>query len=175
MISAIVCIDNNYGIGNNGDLLAHIPEDMKFFKEKTNNSLVVMGRKTYDSIPNKPLPNRFNVVITSNINKDNYMEVRKDGAIYIEMDAIKEILVNYNNQSILPYDIFIIGGGTIYKELLPYCDCIYLTKILHSYDSVDTYFPNIDIMPEWEMTDVSELKEYNGIKYKFYIYKNRGE
>jgi dihydrofolate reductase len=149
---------------------------MKFFREKTNNSIVVMGRKTYDSLPIKPLPNRINVVITSKINKDNHMEVRKDGVIYIEMDAIKEILKNKNdNPSILPWDIFIIGGGQIYKELLQYCDFIYLTKILHSHDNVDTYFPNIDAMLEWRMTDVSEIKEYNGIQYKFYTYKKRGE
>ena len=176
MIAAIVCVDENFGIGYNGDLLAHIPEDMKFFREKTNNSIVVMGRKTYDSLQNKPLPNRINVVITSKINENNYMETRKDGVICIKMDAIKAILENKaENPSILPQDIFVIGGGQIYKELLQYCDCVYLTKILESHDNVDTYFPNIDAMTEWEMTDVSELKEYNGVKYKFYTYKNRGE
>ena len=176
MISVIVCVDENFGIGYNGDLLSHIPEDMKFFREKTNNSIVVMGRKTYDSLQIKPLPNRVNVVITSKINENNYMETRKDGAIYINMDAIKAILENKaENPSVLPFDIFVIGGGQIYKELLQYCDCVYLTKILESHDNVDTYFPNIDVMTEWEMTDVSELKEYNGIKYKFYTYKNRGE
>lgn len=176
MIATIVCVDNNFGIGYNGDLLAHIPEDMKFFREKTNNNIVVMGRKTYDSLPNKPLPNRINVVITSKINENNYMETRKDGTIYVNMDAIKAILENKaDNPSILPNDVFVIGGGQIYKELLQYCDIVYLTKILESHDNVDTYFPNIDKMPEWEITDMSEIKEHHGVKYQFYTYRNRGE
>lgn len=167
MISAIVCADANFGIGCQGKLLDTIPEDMKFFKKKTNNSIVIMGRKTYDSLTNKPLPDRINIVVTSNIDDRNLMEVRKEGIIYAEINAIKGVL---ENSKILPYNIYIIGGGTIYKELLPYCERIYITKILDTYDNVDTYFPNIDAMLEWILTSESDIKEYNGIKYKFCVY-----
>lgn len=172
MISAIVCADANFGIGCQGKLLDTIPEDMKFFKKKTNNSIVIMGRKTYDSLPNKPLSDRVNIVITSNIDDKNLMEVRKEGIIYTDIDAIKGVL---ENSQILPWDIYIIGGGTIYKELLPYCERIYITKILHAYDNVDTYFPNIDAMLEWILAFESDIKEYNGIKYKFCVYDRYGK
>ena len=167
MISAIVCVDNNWGIGYNGDLLIKIPEDMRFFKEKTMNEVVIMGRKTYDSLPVKPLPNRTNIVVTSKADEMN--RINKNGVMYVTMNFIEAYLqsVPLSKEA----DYYIIGGGQIYKELLQYCDCVYLTKILESHDNVDTYFPNIDAMSEWQMTDVGELKEYNGIKYKFYTYK----
>lgn len=167
MINAIVAVDNNWGIGSNNKLLANIPEDMKFFKEKTMNSIVIIGRKTYESLPKKPLPNRTNVVITSNIDKENVLEVKKDGVVYVNMDTLK---------SILPYisiNTFIIGGGMIYKELLPYCEQVYVTHIYKTYDNADTFFPNIDDMPEWEVEWTSEIKEYNNTYYQFLTYKNK--
>lgn len=167
MISAIVCTDENFGIGCQGKLLDTIPEDMKFFKETTTNKIIIMGRKTYDSLPKKPLPNRTNIIITTKAKKNP--KIQNDKTILSNMDSIinwlgKEEVINNNN------GIFIIGGGTIYKKLLPYCERIYITKILHAYDNVDTYFPNIDIMWEWILTSESEIKEYNGVKYKFCIY-----
>lgn len=167
MIAAIVCIDNNYGIGSNNDLLAHIPEDMKLFKEKTTGGTVVMGRKTYDSLPKKPLPNRTNIIITSKAKKRP--KIQEDGTIHSSMKYIKAWLskkevIEENN------GIYVIGGGQIYKELLPFCERVYVTKVFHSYENVDTYFPNIDKMLEWEMTSASEVKEYNDIKYQFCVY-----
>jgi dihydrofolate reductase len=164
MISAIVAVDDNFGIGRKDNLLAHIPEDMKMFKKITTNNIVVMGRKTYDSLPNKPLPNRINFVITTNPNKFT----NQYNLLYSNMESIKDWLskdeVRENS------NIYIIGGGQIYKELLPFCERVYITKIFHAYDNVDTYFPNIDNMLEWEITSVSEINEHNGIKYQFCIY-----
>ena len=168
MVAAIVCVDENWGIGSNGDLLVHIPEDMKLFKELTNNSMVVMGRKTYDSLQIKPLPDRINIVITSNIDNKNCLEARIDGSIYMNMETFKNELPNYS--SLLPWDIWVIGGGQIYKELLPYCEQVYITKVFNSYDNVDTYFPNIDNIPEWEIIWESEIKEYKNTKYQFCRY-----
>lgn len=166
MIAAIVAIDSNYGIGSKNELLVHIPEDLKMFKYLTLGSSVIMGRKTYDSLPKKPLPNRENIIITS---KAKTFEIQYDGTILSSMEHIKKWLsddkvINDNN------GIFVIGGGMIYKELLPLCERVYATKILHSYDNVDTFFPDIDNMPEWIMTSASEIKEYNGIQYQFCIY-----
>ena len=171
MIAAIVCVDNNFGIGCNGDLLAHIPEDMRFFRDKTKNSIVIMGRKTYDSLPLKPLPYRTNIVITSKVKE--CCEIDNNGTIFVSMDFIKIFLKTLSPEA--PIDYYIIGGGRIYKELLPYCDKAYVTKVNYAYENVDTYFPNIDNDKKWEVEESSEIKIYNGIEYKFYTYKNRGE
>lgn len=166
MISAIVCVDNNWGIGHNGDLLIKIPEDMKFFKEMTNNGMVIMGRKTYDSLPIRPLPNRTNVVITSEENKTP----ESAETFYVSMEFAKTYLDTLPKSACERY---IIGGGQIYKELLPYCDKVYVTKVNHSYKNVDTYFPNLENNEEWEMTVDGEEKEYCGTKYKFCVYEKR--
>lgn len=170
MIKAIVAADDNWGIGRGNKLLAHIPEDMEFFKEKTMNNIVIMGRKTYESLPKRPLPNRFNIVITSNIDKDNVLEIKNDNVIYVNMDALKSMLPYL---SMLPFDIYVIGGGMIYKELLPYCEQLYITNIYKIYDDADTFFPNIDDMPEWEIVWASDIKEHNDINYQFCTYKKK--
>ena len=170
MISAVVAVDKNYGIGRNNKLLAHIPEDLKNFKRLTANSIVIMGRKTYESLPNKPLPKRVNIVISSNVDEDLIFEVKEDGAIFIRLNDAKKMLEHISEYN-CPLDIYIIGGGMIYKELLPYCEKVYLTKIYHAYDDVDTYFPNIENVPEWELAISSDIREYNNTEYQFCLYK----
>ena len=166
MTSAIVCVDKNWGIGYDGKLLVHIPEDMRFFKYMTSNSVVIMGRKTYESLPSKPLPNRINVVITSKIDRD--WEVDENGTVFASMDVVKMYLSFIH--PLMPIDYIIIGGGQIYKELLPYCDNAYVTKVDYTYENVDAYFPNLDENKEWEMAKDGEEKIYDGLKYKFCIY-----
>ena len=175
MISAIVAVDENYGIGYKGDLLFHIKDDLKNFKKITSSNdkenFVIMGRKTYDSLPTKPLPNRFNIVITRNekLYWDDILSPSEKFA-YINLDIVKHNLVNGYNLD--KHDTFIIGGGEIYKELLPYCEKLYITKVLKSYENVDAYFPNIDEMSNWELESASDIKEEDGIRYQFCIYKN---
>ena len=166
MVSAIVCVDKNWGIGYKGNLLVNIPEDMRFFRDKTKGNIVIMGRKTYDSLPSKPLPYRTNIVITSKV--DNYM-TDKNGTIFASMNFIKTLLNILPSK--FPLDVYIIGGGYIYKELLPYCDNAYVTKINYAYKDVDAYFPNIEKEDNWEITEIGEDKTYRGIGYKFCIYK----
>lgn len=169
MISAIVCVDENWGIGSNGDLLIHIPEDMKFFKDMTANSVVVMGRKTFDSLPNRPLKDRINCVITS---KANPLEYNNDNYYLMNMGyTIDVLLPTFSKYDYL--NVFIIGGGTVYKELLPYCEVAYVTKVLNNYEDADTYFPNLDNIQEWEIESESETKEYNGVKYQFCTYRKK--
>ena len=160
MISAIVAVDNNWGIGYNGDLLEKIPEDMKYFKELTTNNVVVMGRKTWDSLPKKPLPNRINIVIT------NQKKSEENGAKFMTLeDAMRYAIVNR------PTDVFIIGGGQIYKKLLPICSRVYVTKILKNHKDVDTYFPNLDKNPKWETSTCTELRfSEKDIPYAFLTY-----
>lgn len=169
MVAAIVCVDNNWGIGYNGKLLANIPEDMKLFKERTTNNVVIMGRKTYDSLPSKPLPNRVNIVITSKVDECN---IDDNGTIFTTMDFIKLFLNTLSPDS--PIDYYIIGGGKIYEELLPFCNTCYVTKVNEAYEDVDTYFPNLDEHAEWYewFEESSEIKVYRGTEYKFCIYEN---
>ena len=158
MISAIVAVDNNWGIGFNGDLLEHIPEDLKYFKAITTNNTVMMGRKTWESLPKKPLPNRTNIVITNNPNMYN------DAEFMDLFDAKLYLIYNKND------DIFIIGGGKIYEELLPMCDRVYVTKIFKDHDQVDTYFPNLDESDEWAPAMQSALHAYKDLIYQFWQY-----
>jgi dihydrofolate reductase len=161
MISAIVAVDNNWGIGYNGDLLEHIPEDLKYFKELTTGHIVVMGRKTWDSLPKKPLKDRLNIVISS-----QPKEVLGDLSIRISMEEAKFRLA----LSSADEEWFIIGGGTIYKELLPICDRVYVTKILKDHENVDTYFPDLDKSSEWEIDTCTDLRTSGNINYAFLTY-----
>lgn len=163
MISAIVAVDNNWGIGYNGDLLEHIPEDLKCFKELTTGHIVVMGRKTWDSFPKKPLKDRLNIVISG-----QPRGCLGEMAFSISMDEAKIRLALSSKDE----EWFIIGGGTIYKELLPICDRVYVTKIHKAYPNVDTYFPvNLDKSLEWRQVETGEIREYNNISYHFLTYE----
>ena len=160
MISAIVAVDENWGIGSNGDLLDHIPEDLKRFKQLTTNNIVVMGRKTWDSLPNKPLPNRMNFVITR---QDRHYD-SMTAFIHLDEAIVRAIHADKDE------NWFIIGGGQIYKELLPLCDRVYLTKIYKKYDDVDTYFPDLSLLDEWQVVEYSDMKQFGNISYQFITY-----
>ena len=145
MISLIVAVDENGGIGYNGQLLTRIPEDLKRFKTLTTGHIVIMGRKTWDSLSIKPLPNRRNIVI-SNQKQENFMTIPEC------LEEIKDI----------EDEIFVIGGGNIYKYFLPKADRIYITLIHKSFDKVDTYFPVVD-KKEWTVIEHIQNNE----KYAF--------
>ena len=148
MISAIVAVDNNWGIGYNGDLLEHIPEDLKYFKALTTGHVVVMGSKTWDSLPKKPLKDRLNVVVSS-----KPREVLGDMSIRIDMEELMVRMIYMKRNALVnpaeEEEWFVIGGGSIYQQLLPFCDRVYVTKIYKDHDNVDTYFPNLDKSEEW--------------------------
>ena len=162
MISAIVAVDNNWGIGFNGDLLEHIPEDLKYFKELTTGHIVVMGRKTWDSLPKKPLLNRMNIILSRNCEQTIQQNGSNTWTAFMNSVDIKNISKSK--------DVFIIGGGTIYKELLPYCDRVYVTKIFKDHDQVDTYFPNLDQSDEWAPAMQSALHTHKDLIYQFWQY-----
>ena len=160
MISAIVAVDENWGIGYNGDLLEHMPEDLKYSKQLTSGNTIVMGRKTWDSLPKKPLPNRFNVVITS---QERHFE---EMTAFIPFSEAVSRLKHSPKED----DWFIIGGGQIYKELLPYCDRVYVTKIFKNHNQVDTYFPNLDESEEWTPAACTDIRQYKDLTYQFWQY-----
>lgn len=167
MISAIVAVDANWGIGYNGQLLEHISDDLKRFKELTSNNTVVMGRKTWESLPNKPLPNRFNIILTST---PSQME-QTVNTVFLTMDDFLMSLDNLE-ESMAKYDkeVFIIGGDQIYHSLLPIYDRVYVTKIYKSHENVDSYFPNLDNDNNWKMVSASEILTNNNLTYQFCCY-----
>ena len=162
MINAIVAVNEDWGIGYNGDLLEHIPEDLKYFKALTTDHVVVMGSKTWDSLPKKPLPNRANIIIS---NKGNLL--LENGAIRLKLDDLLLGIADFEN------DIFVIGGGTIYKQLLPYCDRVYVTKIYKKHENVDTFFPNLDESNDWTASPIGEARDYEDFSYQFWQYDRK--
>ena len=161
MISAIVAMDENNGIGFNGQLLEKIPEDLRRFKLLTQEKIVVMGRKTWESLPKKPLPDRLNIIIS------NKIKIIDTFTISMSIEEIKSRLEYASKNQ--DEEWFIIGGGQIYNELLPFCDRIYITKIYKKYENVDTYFPNIDEQ-KWNIVHQSEILTYNNLQYQFLTY-----
>ena len=162
MISAIVAVDENWGIGFNGQLLEHIPEDMKFFKKITTGNVVIMGRKTWESLPIKPLPDRLNLVVTSKGRGVDCMTA------FIDMEEAKVRAAMARNDR--EDNWFVIGGGQIYEQLLPLCDRVYVTKIHKAYENVDTYFPNLDESDEWTPALQTAIQTHNDIAYQFWEY-----
>ena len=169
MISAIVAVDNNWGIGYNGDLLEHIPEDLRYFKELTTSHVVVMGSKTWDSLPKKPLKDRLNVVVSS-----KPREVLGDMSIRIDMEELMVRMIYMKRNALVnpaeEEEWFVIGGGSIYQQLLPFCDRVYVTKIYKDHDNVDTYFPNLDKSEEWAPATRGQLLTHNDLTYQFWQY-----
>ena len=161
MISAIVAVDNNWGIGFNGDLLEHIPEDLKYFKELTSGEYkaVVMGRKTWNSLPKKPLPNRKNIIITTQTNYNSQDEH------FWRLGQAKLVMKQQKG-----WEFFVIGGGQIYEKLLPLCDRVYVTKIFKNHDQVDTYFPNLDESEEWAPAACTDIRQHKDLTYQFWQY-----
>ena len=153
MIIAIVSVDEKYGIRKDGKLLVSHSEDMNFFKTMTTGNIVVMGRKTWDSLPKKPLPNRTNIIITSHPEKSDNIETT--------FTTMEDFLDNLEYLNTGEKDIYIIGGASIYKQLLPYCDKIYMTMIPKVYKMADAFFPQLET-DEWE-----KVKEEQTINVSF--------
>lgn len=160
-MNLIVNVDKNWAIGLGSKLLVRIPQDMKYFRSMTTGHVVVMGRKTLESFPeSKPLPNRANIVLTRD------QGYQAPGAVVVHsMEELKEELEKYPGE-----EIFVIGGGQIYRELLPLCDKAYVTKVDRAFDA-DVYFPDLDQDPQWKMTKVSEEQTYFDLEYVFAVYE----
>ena len=145
-MNCIVAVDENWAIGYKNELLVRIPADQKFFRQETTGKVVVLGRKTLETFPQgKPLPNRTNIIVST---KKDY-EV-KDAIVVHSIEELLEELKKYDTN-----EVYIIGGDSIYKQMLPYCDTAHVTKIDRAYEA-DTFFPNLDEMDEWKITDTSE-------------------
>ena len=162
-MNLIAAVDANWGIGNQNELLVRIPEDQKWFRETTTGKVVIMGRKTLESFPNKrPLKNRTNIVITSN---ENYAV---EGAIVVHSveEAVKAA------SDFADEDIYVIGGESIYRQMLPLCNVAHITKIDYEYKA-DAYFPNLDNDEEWHITETSDERTYFDLIYEFVKYERK--
>lgn len=160
----IVAVDNKWGIGKNGDLLANLPMDKKYFKEKTLNSIVIMGRKTLESLPGgKPLKNRLNIVITRN------PSYRQAGCfIYSSIASLIQYLETCTDTD----NVWVIGGAEIYNQLYKQCDEIYVTK-MDTDLGADVFIKNFDEDPNYVLKYESEEHEQNGISFRFCQYEKR--
>ena len=160
-MNLIAAVDQNWAIGNKNKLLVRIPDDQKFFRETTTGKVVVMGRKTLESFPNGlPLKNRTNIVLTHD---KNYQV--KDAIVLHSLEELHAELQKYPSE-----DIYVIGGETIYRQLLDECDVAHITKIDYAYDA-DAYFPNLDERSERKITADSEEQTYFDLEYYFYKYE----
>ncbi len=164
----IVAVDKEWGIGNKGDLLARVRRDLMNFRDVTKGHTVVLGANTLATFPGgKVLKNRTNIVLY------HLHDYAPEGAIMAHsLDELFEILKDYDTD-----DVFIIGGASVYRQMLPYCDTAYVTKFDKSYEK-DVYIPNLDESDEWELTEVSETYESDpetdtegGLKFNFCTYK----
>ena len=157
----IVAVYDDWGIGKDGTQPIALSADRKFFRDTTKGAMVIVGRKTLADFPGgRPLPNRVNVVMT-----------RQD----VE---IPDVVICHSPEEAIELAktaerAMVIGGGSIYKQMLPYCDTAYITKV-HTTPESDTFFPNLDEDPQWKLTEVLQSGDENGICYEMCLYKKAG-
>ena len=160
MIYAIVHADKEWGIGKGNDMMFSLPADMKFFRSTTMGHTVVMGGNTLRSFPNqKPLKNRVNIVLSRG-------QVRDDCIIVRSYDELKTEMTSRKNE-----DIYVIGGGEVYKELLPYCHEVLVTKV-DAVGGAEVFFPNLDENADFVCVDEGIPQEDNGYTICFTRYRN---
>lgn len=154
MLSIIVAVADNYAIGKKGDLLCHMPEDLKHFKQITSGKTVLMGERTFFSLPKHPLPNRRNIVLTDMAGKT----FEGAEAAY----SIDELCAKVANEE----EAFVIGGGMVYRQMMPLADKLYITHIHHSWEDADTFFPEIKDS-EWKLLSAERHSADDNNPYDF--------
>ncbi len=157
----IVAVYDDWGIGRDGTQPVALSADRKFFRETTRGAMVIVGRRTIDDFPGKkPLPGRVNVALTR-------QDIEIPGFAVVNSPEEAVSLAKGAERAM------VIGGGSIYKQMLPYCDTAYITKVHHTVES-DTFFPNLDTDPNWELAEVLQKGEENGVTYEMCLYKRKG-
>lgn len=162
-MKAIVNVDKNWGIGLGDALINHIPADMKFFKAKTTGNVVVMGRSTFMTFPGpKALPNRVNIVLTT----DKKWSA-PDVLVCHSLEDLQAQLEKYDTDT-----VYVIGGMSVYNQLVPLCDTAYVTKV-ETAKPADKFFPDLDADASWKVTEEGEEQDHNGVKFRFMTYERR--
>lgn len=159
-MKAIACVDSNWGLGYQGELLFRLKQDMRYFQQKTIGGAVIMGRKTLESL-SSPLRDRVNIVLTRD---ENYSA---PGCVIVHsVDELLRYVSKFSNDK-----VFVIGGGEIYRMLIPFCDEAYITTVL-AIKEADTYFPNLKEMGGWTYGHGPRYRD-QGYEFYFYIYQNQ--
>ncbi len=162
-MNMIAAVDSNWAIGRNGRLLVTIPNDHKHFREETTGKVVVLGRKTLETFPQGlPLQGRTNIILS----RDPQFRV-KGAEVVHSLEELRPGLKAYREE-----DVYCVGGESIYRQLLPWCNRVHITKIDRSYEA-DAWFPNLDKDPDWEITADSEEQTYFDIAYTFLRYERK--
>ncbi|MDD6678018.1 MAG: dihydrofolate reductase [Firmicutes bacterium] len=158
----IVAVFDDWGIGKDGTQPIALSADRKFFRKTTAGAAVIVGRKTLKDFPGgRPLPKRRNVVLSRS-------QIVIEGAeVCHSPEEAAELLKDEEN-------VFVIGGGTVYRQMMPYCDAAVVTRI-HTLTPCDTFFPNLDMDPAWEMTEILEQGEEEGIAYQMCLYRRKAK
>ncbi|MFI3254598.1 MAG: dihydrofolate reductase [Eubacteriales bacterium] len=160
-MKAIVLVDQNWGIGNEGKQNVFITEDLKRFKEFTTGNTIILGRKTLDTFPSKkPLPNRRNIILSRN------PEYTISGAEVFS--SVEETLAALSPNEM----VYVVGGASIYQAFLPYCTEALVTKVEGNYPA-DCYFPSLDDKEDWTLRDKSNRKEDLSIFYRYCLYQKK--
>ena len=160
-MNLIVAVTKDYAIGKDNNLLFHLPKDLAFFKEKTLNKVIIMGEKTYFSLPKRPLPKRTTIVLSNN------PQFNEEGVIIARsVDELMEEVSKFN-----PEDVFVCGGASVYNLLMDNCEKAYITKI-DKIVPADTYIHNLEERENWKKIYESETMEENGIPFRFETYIN---
>ena len=158
-MTVIVAVDQNWAIGKDGDQLVYLSEDLKRFKSLTTGHPVILGRKTLATFPGeRPLKGRRNLILSRSAG------FAPEGAeVFSDVEALR---------AAAPEDSFVIGGASVYRQLLPWCDTAYVTKIDRTFPA-DCYFPDLDQDPAWERTEESAPLEQDGIVYRYVTYRRK--
>ena len=157
----IVAVYDDWGIGKDGTQPVALSADRKFFRETTRGAMVIVGRRTIEDFPGqKPLPGRVNVALTRNVKEIPGFTVCQSPEDAAELAKTAERAM-------------VIGGGSIYRQMLPMCDIAYVTKVHCAIES-DTFFPNLDEAPDWTLAQILQSGEENGIAYEMCLYKRKG-
>ena len=160
-MNAIVAVDQNWGIGRDGELLFRIKSDLRRFRSLTLGKIVILGRKTLQTFPQgRPLSGRTNLIMSRN------PLYRVEGATAVHsIEALLERCAAEN-----PDDLFVIGGASVYDALLPFCDRVYVT-LVHAIQPADRHFPNLDQLPGWHLAHEEPIQEEDGLTFSYLTYE----
>ena len=167
-MNLIMAVDENWAIGKDNKLLENLPDDLKRFQQLTKNKVVIMGRNTFESLPEgKPLRDRYNIVVSKTLsNKGNTKYKNRQMVVVNDTESLRRVYYEYG----MGIDVFVIGGEQIIRQFMDIIDTAYITKIYNTYDA-DTHIPNLDENNDWEVVDKSEILEYNGVRYQYLTYR----
>lgn len=189
IMDTIVAVDAAWGIGKHNDLLFSIPEDLKFFRETTLGSIIILGRKNLESFPGgKPLPKRKNIVLSGTLEqREGYLVCRSLEEVFRLLAAMKDnegsnglqentagtcTREGKQEEEEAANRVFVIGGAQVYEEFLPYCRFAYVTKMYRDFHA-EVFFPDLDRHPDWVLSEEGEMREYQGVQYQYTRYENR--